>query len=66
MTIPKEIKNENELLKLAKDASVCKVIRVGEKVKLKLRCPRYLYTYVTDPESSEALLKKIPCKIIEL
>ncbi|MHA1310499.1 MAG: hypothetical protein ACTSQO_06170 [Candidatus Helarchaeota archaeon] len=66
MTIPVEIKDENELLKIAKDSTECKVIRVGDKVKIKVRGTKYLYTYITNPKSSEELLKKIPCKIIEL
>ncbi|TFF85513.1 MAG: hypothetical protein EU551_03880 [Promethearchaeota archaeon] len=64
--MPQEIKNEKKFLELSKEASECMVLRVKDYVKLKLRCTKYLYTYKTDPESSEDLLKKIRCSIIEL
>lgn len=65
-TIPKEIKNENKLIELAKDASECKVIRIGDTVKIKLRTNKYLYTYKTNPESADNILKRISCPISEL
>ncbi|MHA1271399.1 MAG: hypothetical protein ACTSPY_16515 [Candidatus Helarchaeota archaeon] len=64
--MPKEIKDEKELLRLAKDAPECEVIRTGDTVKIKIRSTKYLYTYVTDEKSSANLLKKIPCKIVEI
>ena len=64
--IPIEIKSEKELIQIAKNASECKVLRVGDIVKIKIRGPKYLYTFKTDPNSSDSLLKKIPCKVMEL
>ncbi|MHA1595345.1 MAG: hypothetical protein ACTSXJ_06815 [Candidatus Baldrarchaeia archaeon] len=64
--MPKEIKSVEEFLEIAKRASECRVKRLGDIVKLKLRTRRYLYTLKTDPATAEELLKKISCPVVEL
>ena len=42
----------------------CRVVRRGDKVKLKVKTSKYLYTYVTDAKEAEEIIKKAE-KVIE-
>ena len=64
--LPKEIFSEEKFLELADFAIHCRVKRVKDVVKLKLRTRKHLYTYKTDPNSADKLLSNISCDIIEL
>ena len=64
--MPKEIFDEEKFLELAEFAVHCRVKRVKDKVKLKLRTKKTLFTLKTSPESAENLLKQITCEVIEL
>ncbi len=64
--LPKEILSEEKFLELADFAIHCRVKRVKDVVKLKLRTRKYLYTYKTDPNSADRLLSSISCDVIEL
>ncbi|MFX0056975.1 MAG: hypothetical protein ACFE85_18535 [Candidatus Hodarchaeota archaeon] len=64
--MPKEIVNEEKFLELAEYAVHCRVKRVKDIVKLKLRTKRYLYTYKTDPITADRILRNVSCDIIEL
>ncbi len=64
--MPREIFDENKFLEISEFAIHCRVKRLKEDVKLKLRTKKILYTYKTDPVSAERLLRNISCDIIEL
>lgn len=64
--MPKELKSEEDFLRVSKIAEECRVKRVKDAVKLKLRTQKYLYTYKTDPDRANALVSQIDCEIIEL
>lgn len=64
--LPKEILSEEKFLELADFAIHCRVKRVKDVVKLKLRTRKYLYIYKTDPNSADRLLSSISCDVIEL
>jgi large subunit ribosomal protein L38e len=64
--LPKEILSEEKFLELADFAIHCRVKRVKDVVKLKLRTRKYLYTYKTDPNSADRILSSISCDVIEL
>ncbi|MFQ5998266.1 MAG: hypothetical protein ACE5KO_03075 [Candidatus Bathyarchaeia archaeon] len=64
--MPKQIRNKEEFVKLSERSKNCLVKRSGEQVKLKLRTPKYLYTFVTSAEVADSLLEKIKCEVIEL
>ncbi|MFW9819525.1 MAG: hypothetical protein ACFE9S_13805 [Candidatus Hermodarchaeota archaeon] len=64
--MPREIFDENKFLEISEFAIHCRVKRLKEVVKLKLRTKKILYTYKTDPASAERLLRNISCDIIEL
>jgi len=64
--LPKEIFDEDKFLELSNYAFHCRVKRIKDIVKLKLRTKKYLYTYKTDPTSAERILRNIGCEIIEI
>ncbi|MHA2186157.1 MAG: hypothetical protein ACXADU_09025 [Promethearchaeota archaeon] len=64
--MPREIKDEEKFLELAEFAVHCRVKRLRDVVKLKLRTKKILYTYKTDPATAERLLRDISCEVIEL
>jgi len=64
--VPKEIFDEEKFIELAEFGIHCRVKRIRDVVKLKLRTKKYLYTLKTDPSTAESLLKQINCDIIEL
>ncbi len=64
--MPREIFNEEKFIEISEYAIHCRVKRLKDKVKLKLRTKKILYTYKTDPATAERLLRNISCDIIEL
>jgi len=64
--LPKEINDPEEFLALAEKASECRVKRLGDEMKLKLRTRRQLYTIKLESAEGEELLKKINCTKREL
>ena len=64
--MPREIFDEEQFIQLAERSIHCRVKRIKDTVKLKLRTKKLLYTYKTDPDSAERLLKSLSCQIIEL
>jgi large subunit ribosomal protein L38e len=64
--LPKQIYNEEDFLKYSEVAVHCRVKRIKDNVKLKLRTKKYLYTFKTDPATAERLLRSITCDVIEL
>jgi large subunit ribosomal protein L38e len=64
--VPREIFEEDKFLELSEYAIHCRVKRLKDIVKLKLRTKKILYTYKTDPATAERLLRTIACDVIEL
>ncbi len=64
--MPREIFEENKFIEISEYAIHCRVKRLKDIVKLKLRTKKILYTYKTDPATAERLLRNISCDIIEL
>lgn len=64
--MPREIFDEKKFLELSEHSIHCRVKRIKDEVKLKLRTKKILYTYKTDPASAEQLLRSINCDVIEL
>jgi len=64
--MPREIFDEEKFLELADVAIHCRVKRVKDVVKLKLRTKKRLYTYKTDPTTADRLVRGLTCDIIEL
>jgi len=64
--MPVEIMDVDLFMKLAEKAEICRVLRHGDEVKLKLRTPRKLYTMRMESPRAEELLKNLKCKVVEL
>jgi len=64
--MPKEIFDEEKFLELAEFAIHCRVKRVKDEVKLKLRTKKLLFTYKTDPTTADRIVRELSCDIIEL
>ena len=54
--MPKELKDVDKFIELSSKATECRVKRVKETVKLKLRTIRYLYTLKVDPQGAEEII----------
>ena len=64
--MPIEVFDKEEFLSLSQKASECRVKRLKDVVKLKLRTPRCLYTIKLDEGTAEELLKEIKCPIVDV
>lgn len=65
--MPREIFDENEFLEIARTrASLCRIKRTKDAVKLKLRTPKTLYVYKTTPEKAEVLLRNVEIQQVEV
>lgn len=63
--MPKELANEEEFVRISERAIECRVKRLQDVVKLKIRTPRQLYTLKVDPMKAAELLKQVKCEVIE-
>ncbi|HMK83731.1 MAG TPA: hypothetical protein VK503_08440 [Candidatus Bathyarchaeia archaeon] len=63
--MPTELADEEEFVRISERAIECRVKRLEDVVKLKLRTPRQLYTLKADPTKAAELLKQIKCEVIE-
>jgi hypothetical protein len=59
--MPKEITSPDEFLKRAAGAKECRVKKLGEQTKLKLRTTSSLYTIKLEAKAADELLGKITC-----
>jgi large subunit ribosomal protein L38e len=64
--VPREIFDDEKFMEISENAIHCRVKRLKDVVKLKLRTKKILYTYKTDPATAERLLRDISCDVIEL
>ena len=65
--MPRQIRNAEQFQKLVTKAHECRVVRSSAGVKLKLRTPERLYTYSTNEDEAEDLLKSLKdVEVIEL
>ena len=62
--MPSEIVDKDLFLKLAEQANLCRVMRLRDEVKLKLRTPRRLYTLRLDEGEAEKIIKGLKCRVI--
>ena len=63
--MPIEVADTEEFLKMSERATECRVKRLKDIVRLKLRTPRQLYTIKVEPGKAAEMLKQIRCEIIE-
>jgi len=64
--MPLQIRSKQEVETMIEKATEIRVVKgKGESVKLKLRTPKALYTFVTTPEEAAALTKGLKTPIID-
>ena len=57
--MPKEIRDSEQFQKLISKAQELRVVRFADFVKLKIRTPDYLYTYKTNRDEADDILKGV-------
>jgi hypothetical protein len=55
--LPKELKSSEQFQKILPQAVELRVVRKKEFVKLKLRTPEFLYTFKTNEEEADDIIK---------
>ena len=63
--MPSEITNSDEFVRISERASECRVKRLKDIVKLKLRTPSELYTIRLQPDKAAEMLKLVKCEVVE-
>ncbi|HDM45301.1 hypothetical protein DRO47_05475 [Candidatus Bathyarchaeota archaeon] len=66
ITMPAEIFDLEEFIRISKRAEYCRIKRLGDIVKLKLRTRRRLYTLKVESNKLDEVLKRIECKVVEV
>lgn len=64
--MPKEIFDKTEFITLSEQAKECRIKRLDNSVKLKLRKNRYLYTIKLNIQEAEELLRQLRCDTREI
>ena len=64
--MPKELKDVSQFVELSNTATECRVKRIKDVVKLKLRTAKCLYTLRLEPDNAEEIIKQIKCQVIEV
>ncbi|MCP8308601.1 MAG: hypothetical protein H3Z53_11885 [archaeon] len=64
--MPKQIFSAEDFKSLSENAVECRVLRMDDKVKLKLRTPKMLYVFITSKEEADNLLKDIKVEVKEI
>ncbi len=63
--MPSEIADSEEFVRISERASECRVKRLKDVVKLKLRTRSRLYTIRLEPDKATEILKQVKCEVIE-
>jgi hypothetical protein len=63
--MPSEITATEEFVRLSEQAMECRVKRLKDIVKLKLRTSKQLYTIRLEPDKAAEVLKQVKCEVIE-
>lgn len=63
--MPSEIADTEQFVRISERATECRVKRLKDVVKLKLRTSKQLYTIRLDPGKAAEILKQVKCEVIE-
>jgi len=66
VAMPKQIFSAEEFKNLLEKATECRIVRRGDKVKLKLRTPKMMYILVTSNAEANTLLKGVKVELKEI
>ena len=64
--MPTEMQDEEKFVELSNEAIECRIKRIRNEVKFKLRTKKRLYTLKTSPERAEEVIKLIKCEKIDV
>jgi len=64
--MPSEVFDADEFVKLSEGAEYCRVKRLPDMVKLKLRTRHRLYTLKLEPGRLDDVLKRLKCETREV
>ena len=64
--MPEEIFDVEKFVELSEKAVECRVKRLGDYVKLKLRTRRRLYTLKVKADEADDIIRRVKCKVVEL
>ena len=64
--MPEEIFDVEKFVELSEKAVECRVKRLGDYVKLKLRTRRRLYTLKVGADEVDDIIRRVKCKVVEL
>jgi len=63
--MPAQISDVDEFVRISERAEECRVKRLEDVVKLKLRTPSRLYTMKLNAEEAAEVLKRLKCEVVE-
>jgi len=63
--MPAQINDVEEFVRISERAEECRVKRLEDVVKLKLRTPSRLYTMKLNAEEAAEVLKRLKCEVVE-
>ena len=63
--MPAQISDIEEFVRISERAEECRVKRLEDVVKLKLRTPRRLYTITLNAEEAAEVVKRLKCEVVE-
>ncbi len=63
--MPAEISDIEEFVRISERAEECRVKRLEDVVKLKLRTPGKLYTIRLNAAQAADVLKRVKCEVVE-
>ncbi len=66
MIMPIEIFDTKMFINLSQNAIECRVKRLKDIIKLKLKTNHRLYTIKLDEKTADQILKELKCQVIEL
>lgn len=63
--MPSQISDVEEFVRISERAEECRVKRLEDAVKLKLRTPSKLYTIRLNAEEAAEVVKRLKCEVVE-
>ena len=63
--MPAQMSDIEEVVRISERAEECRVKRLEDVVKLKLRTPSRLYTMKLNAEEAANVLKRLKCEVVE-
>jgi len=63
--MPAQVSDIEEFVRISERAEECRVKRLEDVVKLKLRTPGRLYTIKLNAEEAAEVLKRLKCEVVE-